>query len=103
MDTTHNKDIGDKTMNNQQKKGDLNEGFSGENLPEDYNPAKHVKEKETNASGDEKTVDRARNADATTKDEANYKESGTHKKSDLSQQKIDGKEDLNYDSPKRKD
>ncbi|RZJ71815.1 hypothetical protein [Flavobacterium sp.] len=101
MDTTHNKDLGDKTINNQQKKGDLNEGFSGENIPEDYNPAKHVKEKETDASGNEKTVDRARNADATTEAEGNYKESGSLKKSDLSKEKIDGKEDQNYDSAKR--
>lgn len=30
----------DKKINNSQKHGSLNEGFSGENLPENYNPAK---------------------------------------------------------------
>lgn len=99
MDTTHNKDLGDKTWNNEQKKGDLNEGFSGENVPEDYNPAKHVKETETDSDGNEKTVDRARNADRTTNDEGKWKESGSLKKSDLSEEKIEGKEDFNYRSP----
>ncbi|MBD3582820.1 hypothetical protein [Flavobacterium selenitireducens] len=102
MDTTHNKDLGDKTWNNEQKKGDLNEGFSGENVPEDYNPAKHVKETETDSDGNKKTVDRARNAERTTDDEGKWKESGSLKKSDLSEEKIEGREDHNYDSPNRK-
>jgi len=99
MDSKNEKDLGDKTWNNDQKKGDLNEGFSGENVPEDYNPAEHVKETEVDTDGNEKTVDRARNADRTTKDEGKWNESGTHKKSDLSEEKIDGKEDFNYRSP----
>lgn len=101
MDTTHNKDIGDKTWNNQQQKGDLNEGFSGENIPDDYNPAKHLKEKETDSDGNTKTVDRARNADRTSNNEGQWTESGKHVKSDLDDEKIKGKEDFNYDSPNR--
>lgn len=103
MDTDKNQGLGDKTWNNQQQKGNLNEGFSGENIPDDYNPAKHLKEEETDASGNSKTVDRARNADRTSQDEARWTESGAHKKSDLSQEKIDGKEDFNYDGPQGQD
>lgn len=54
-----NKDLGNKKINNEQKH---NEGFSGENLPEDYNPApqKLQQELETDKNGDAGTVARAR-------------------------------------------
>ena len=44
----------------------INEGFSGENLPDDYNPAptKLKQELETDENGDTKCVDRARPEDA---------------------------------------
>lgn len=54
------KDLSNKTWNNQEK----NEGFSGENLPDDYNPAREAKlqpELETDEDGDQKVVSRARN------------------------------------------
>ncbi|AWI25807.1 hypothetical protein [Flavobacterium pallidum] len=60
----HNKDLGNKKINNEQE---VNEGFSAENLPEDYNPAasKLQQETETDDNGRQHTVNRARNADAT--------------------------------------
>lgn len=56
------KDLGSKKMNNQQKSGNKNEGFSGENLPEDYNPAaaKLKTELDKNKNGDTEAVKRAR-------------------------------------------
>ena len=56
MDTN---DLENKKINNEQK---VNEGFSGENLPDDYNPAakKLQQETETDKEGNAKTVDRAR-------------------------------------------
>ena len=55
-------DLGSKKTNNKQN---TNEGFSGENLPEDYNPAASIlkEEVEIDASGNEKMVQRARNID----------------------------------------
>lgn len=55
-------DLGSKKTNNKQN---VNEGFSGENLPEDYNPAaSNLKaEVETDAQGNQKIVQRARNVD----------------------------------------
>jgi hypothetical protein len=60
-----NKDLGSKKINNEQE---LNEGFSGGNLPKGYNPAKANQlqsEAETDEHGNTKVVERARNADAT--------------------------------------
>lgn len=58
-------DLGSKKTNNKQN---TNEGFSGENLPEDYNPAASIlkAEVETDANGDQKIVQRARNVEGTT-------------------------------------
>lgn len=55
-------DLENKKINNEQK---VNEGFSGENLPEDYDPAaKKLKpETETDQYGNTKTVDRARHTE----------------------------------------
>ena len=58
-----NKDLGSKKMNNKQN---TSEEFSTENIPENYDPAatKLVAEVETNSSGEQKIVHRARNVDA---------------------------------------
>lgn len=57
------KDIGSKKINNEQE---INEGFSGDNIPKDYNPAdvKLQPEEETDQNGNTKTVHRARNVDS---------------------------------------
>ena len=54
------KDLGNKKINNEQ---DINEGFSGENLPDDYNPSKGKlkPEIEKDRQGETNQVDRARN------------------------------------------
>lgn len=54
------KDLGHKKINNEQE---LNEGFSGENLPGNYNPAKLKTEIETDQYGAKHTVERARTTD----------------------------------------
>ena len=61
------KDLGSKKMNNKQE---VNEGFSGENMSkdDDSNSSKLKKEVETDATGNEKTVQRARNIEGTTPD-----------------------------------
>ncbi|RZJ67815.1 MAG: hypothetical protein EOO50_04360 [Flavobacterium sp.] len=102
MDTTHNKDLGSKTWNNDQQKGDLNEGFSGENIPDDYNPAKHVKERETDAQGNSRFVDRARDAHMTSDGERGWSESESlSRANEIYDEKADGKEDHNYDDAQR--
>ncbi|WP_188051176.1 hypothetical protein [Flavobacterium sp. GP15] len=57
-----NNNLGSKKTNNKQN---TNEGFSGENLPEDYNPAAPIlkEEVEIDADGNQKIVQRARNVD----------------------------------------
>lgn len=52
----------DKKVNNSQKDGSLNEGFSGENLPKNYNPAKAklTTEIETDKDGNTEAVKRNR-------------------------------------------
>lgn len=57
-----NKDLGSKKINNQQA---VNEGFSGENLPEHYNSAetKLNAEVEIDTDGNPKIVQRARHVD----------------------------------------
>ena len=58
-----NNDLGSKKMNNKQN---TPEEFSNEILPENYDPTatKLVAEVETNSSGEQKIVHRARNVDA---------------------------------------
>ena len=58
-----NKDLGSKKMNNEQE---VNEGFSSDNLPENYNPsdAKLQQEQEKKGDGSAHIVNRARNVDA---------------------------------------
>lgn len=59
------KDLGSKKMNNQEKMSDRNEGFSGENLPKNYNPAadKLKPEVEKDKEGNMEVQQRARDVD----------------------------------------
>src|SRR6476620_411269 len=53
-------DTGSKKFNNEQT---MNEGFSGENIPGDYNPSQMKPETEIDTKGNHKIVQRARNND----------------------------------------
>lgn len=59
------KDLGDKKIGNAEKKSDVNEGFSGENLPKNYNPGKDKldMELEKKKDGTTTTQQRARDVD----------------------------------------
>jgi len=59
------KDLGLKKINDQEKKSDRNEGFSGDNLPNNYDPSadKLKMELEKNEEGGIETVQRARDVD----------------------------------------
>ncbi|AWH86713.1 hypothetical protein HYN59_17080 [Flavobacterium album] len=59
------KDLGSKKIGNQEKQSDKNEGFSGDNLPKNYDPSKDKlkMELEKNEDGDMETVQRARDVD----------------------------------------
>lgn len=59
------KDLGDKKINNQEKKSDRNEGFSGDNLPKNYDPSKGKlkTELDKNTDGSTESVQRARDVD----------------------------------------
>jgi hypothetical protein len=59
------KDLGSKKIFNQEKPGEKNEGFSGENLPKNYDPSadKLKMELEKNEEGELKTEKRARDVD----------------------------------------
>ena len=59
------KDLGSKKINNQEKFSEKNEGFSGENLPKNYDPSsdKLKMELEKKQDGDTETVMRARDVD----------------------------------------
>ncbi|PZR21507.1 MAG: hypothetical protein DI539_07820 [Flavobacterium psychrophilum] len=59
------KDLGSKKMNNQEKESNRNEGFSGENLPKNYDPSKGKlkPEQDKNADGSTESVQRARDVD----------------------------------------
>jgi hypothetical protein len=59
------KDLGSKKINNTEKTGENNEGFSGENLPKNYDPSKDKlkTELDKNEEGDTQTVQRARDVD----------------------------------------
>lgn len=97
MDTKKKDDPGDKSWNNEQKKTEVNEGFSGENLPENYNPSRDLSETETTADGSEKEVDRARNASANPGDGKGSDLSSTHQDT----QQLKSRQDHNYDHPQR--
>ena len=59
------KDLGSKKMNNQEKLSEKNEGFSGENLPKNYDPSKGKlkTELDKDTDGNTDTVKRARDVD----------------------------------------
>lgn len=59
------KDLGSKKIDNQEKASQKNEGFSGENLPKNYDPSKDKlkTEIEKDKDGDIDTVKRARDVD----------------------------------------
>ncbi|MFP9098649.1 hypothetical protein ACLI09_06300 [Flavobacterium sp. RHBU_24] len=59
------KDLGDKKIGNAEKQSDVNEGFSGENLPKNYNPSKDKldMELEKTKNGTTVTQQRARDVD----------------------------------------
>ncbi|WP_298156961.1 hypothetical protein [Flavobacterium sp.] len=71
----HNKDLGNKKINNEQE---VNEGFSGENIPKDYNPSKSKlqPETETDDKGNAHHVQRARNTDTTTENDSTSDSTG---------------------------
>ncbi len=67
INSDNNKNLGGKKWNdegNPNVKNEKNEGFSGGNIPSDYNPAPLKTEKDIDAKGDAHFVDRARNEDA---------------------------------------
>jgi len=59
------KDLGSKKIGNAEKKSDVNEGFSGENLPKNYDPSKDKLDTELEKKKDGTTVtqQRARDVD----------------------------------------
>lgn len=59
------KDLGSQKINNQEKPSSKNEGFSGENLPRNYDPSKDKldAELEKKKNGSEETEQRARDVD----------------------------------------
>lgn len=59
------KDLGSKKINNQEKRSERNEGFSGENLPKNYDPStnKLKTEIDKDRKGNSLTVKRARDVD----------------------------------------
>ncbi|WP_297333198.1 hypothetical protein [Flavobacterium sp.] len=59
------KDLGSKKINNEEKQSPKNEGFSGENLPKNYDPSQdRMKEElEKNEEGETETTARARDVD----------------------------------------
>lgn len=63
--TDDTKDLGDKKINNQEKQSDKNEGFSGDNLPKNYDPSsdKLKAELDKKQNGATETEQRARDVD----------------------------------------
>ena len=59
------KDLGAQKFNNSEKQGEKNEGFSGENLPKNYDPSKGKlkTELDKDTDGSTETVKRARDVD----------------------------------------
>ncbi len=67
MSSEKDKDLNDKKWNGQQTEAnkDVNEGFSGKNIPDDYDPSKGKLKPETekDESGNKETVKRARDVE----------------------------------------
>ena len=63
--TDDTKDLGDKKINGQEKQSDKNEGFSGDNLPKNYDPSsdKLKAELDKKQNGNVETEQRARDVD----------------------------------------
>lgn len=61
------KDLGDKKVNNQEKSSQRNEGFSGENLPKNYDPSKDKLDKELEKKKDGNVVAQQRARDVNEK------------------------------------
>ena len=68
-----NEDLGSKKINNEQQ---INEGFSGENIPVDYDPAnaKLNQELETDKDGNNHIVDRVRSTGGVNESERSWDE-----------------------------
>ena len=90
----NNKDLEDKKWNNEQdkSKSEPNEGFSGKNLPHDYNPSKEKLKTEVDKDedGNADVVKRARDVD-------NY-ETETTSDEDIKDKKNPENRDKNSDS-----
>ena len=82
------KDLGDKKINHEE----LNEGFSTENLPKDYNPASKLKpELETDEDGNKSIVNRARHTQQTTP-HGNNNNSGLHADETVEKKMVENKD-----------
>lgn len=97
-------DLGSKKINNEQS---VNEGFSGENLSQSYNPSTMKTEAEVDAAGNRKEVDRARHVDDSqnnaTPSDRNWNESESLSRG-ISTEDVTAaveNKDHNYDSPQR--
>ncbi len=85
MDTNENQDLGEQNWTNLKKNNsdqEVNEGFSGRNISDDYNPSEEKIEKrlrtetEKDENGDKQDTERARFTDENTADVvANHNES----------------------------
>ena len=97
-------DLGSKKINNEQS---VNEGFSSENLSQNYNPSTMKTEVEIDAAGNRKDVDRARNVDGTENNDANSERNWNESESlsrSMSTEEIKTaveNKDHNYDTPLR--
>ena len=95
MSTEKANDLGDKKWNGEEAKSNknVNEGFSGQNLPDDYDPSKGKLKSETekDESGQKETVKRARNVD-------DYDNEATTSGEEIKSQKNPENRDKNSDS-----
>lgn len=99
----NDKDLGNQKMNNEQK----NEGFSGDNISDNYDPAKKLKQEvEKDKNGNMKEVERARHPEGPAIDlDRNWNENdqmsrGVH--SDEAEMKTLENRDLNSDITKNR-
>ena len=101
MATSENNDLSDKKWNSEQNpntENEKNEGFSGENIPADYNPAPLKTEKDVDSKGKVHNVDRARHEDASTNHKQNKTDSSTEKGNEVIEDpKLVQHRDRNYD------
>lgn len=90
------KDLGSKKINNEQQ---VNEGFSGDNLSKNYNPAKEKlnPEQETDKDGNIINVKRARNAAQRDENLGESKNAGHGVNSEAALQKTVENKDRNSD------